>query len=269
METTFLPNTMNERLRDVMKARNLTQSDLAKQAGVPDSTISRFIRGETTKLNVDTVIRISKVLRVSTDFLLGETDVPDRMGYYLEELGLTAKAAENLYTGKADPQVVSSLLENERFQHLTYLLLGYLNDTTAKGFAVQNQMFQMVSGAMTSYPGAQKEIDQLKIDPRMAEKANLQAEFIASVQELKVDGGQEVQTAVKCMSEVMNTILQSTTKRTGMLRPTITMEQIADGVIKAVENQTGPLDQSQKKSLKKSWRETVQVLLRNNHGAKP
>ena len=48
------------------------------------------------------------MFNVSTDFLLGEVDVPGRMNYDISELGLSVQAARNLYTHKMNPQVVKA-----------------------------------------------------------------------------------------------------------------------------------------------------------------
>lgn len=64
------------------------------------------------------------------------TDVPDRKNYDISELGLSAEAARNLYTGRTNPQVVSRLLENHRFAQLTNMIALYFDDTLASGFAV-------------------------------------------------------------------------------------------------------------------------------------
>ena len=71
---------------------------------------------------------------MSTDFLLGITTVPDRKNYEIDELGLSTLAARNLYTGKANAQVVNYLLESPRFLELTYILEQYFNDTVASGW---------------------------------------------------------------------------------------------------------------------------------------
>ena len=39
-----------------------------------------------------------RLFNVSTDFLLGETNIPDRKNYDIAELGLSVEAAKNLYT---------------------------------------------------------------------------------------------------------------------------------------------------------------------------
>ena len=74
--------------------------------------ISRFITGKTDKLSDENIIRIARVFNVSTDFILGVTTVPDRKNYEIDELGLSAQAARNLYTGKVNTQVVNRLKEN-------------------------------------------------------------------------------------------------------------------------------------------------------------
>ena len=43
--------------------------------GMAESTLSRFLRGDTDKLGNENIIRITRVFNVSTDSLLGEVDV--------------------------------------------------------------------------------------------------------------------------------------------------------------------------------------------------
>ena len=55
------------------------------------------------------IIKIAKHFNVSTYFLLGETDIPDRKNYDIEELGLSAESAKLLYTGKIDSGILNLL----------------------------------------------------------------------------------------------------------------------------------------------------------------
>ena len=100
MENTFLPGTVRQRLADLMKYHKVSQTDLALKIGCGDSLLSRFLTGKTDKISDENIIRIARVFNVSTDFLLGVTNVPDRKNYEIDELGLSAQAARNLYTGK-------------------------------------------------------------------------------------------------------------------------------------------------------------------------
>ena len=79
MENTFLPGTVRERIADLMKYHKVSQTDLALKIGCGDSLLSRFLTGKTDKLGDENIIRIARVFNVSTDFLLGITNVPDKM----------------------------------------------------------------------------------------------------------------------------------------------------------------------------------------------
>ena len=142
MEQTYLPGKIRDRIQDLMKSRKVTQAELATRIGCSKSSLSRFISGKTDKLGDENIIRIARVFNVSTDFLLGEVDTPDRLNYDISELGLSVQAARNLYTHKVNPRVVNALLENPEFANTTNLISGYLDDELAKGFAAQNLLIE-------------------------------------------------------------------------------------------------------------------------------
>ena len=138
MERKYLSGNIRERLQDLMKERKLTQSELAAKIGMDVSTLSRFISNATGKLGDENIKKIAKEFEVSTDFLLGVTDIPDRMNYDIAELGLSVQAAKNLYTGKVNAEVVNRLLENKNFAAMTNMIAHYFDDTLAAGYAAQN-----------------------------------------------------------------------------------------------------------------------------------
>ena len=88
------------------------QPELAKEIGCSKSTISRFISGAKGTLTHEQVLKIARLFNVAMDFLLGETNIPDRKNYDIAELGLSVEAAKNLYTGRVNTEVVNLLLEN-------------------------------------------------------------------------------------------------------------------------------------------------------------
>lgn len=94
MEHKYLSGNIRERLQDLMKERKITQSELAAKIGMDVSTLSRFISNATGKLGDENIKKIAKEFEVSTDFLLGVTDIPDRMNYDIAELGLSVQAAK-------------------------------------------------------------------------------------------------------------------------------------------------------------------------------
>lgn len=64
-------------LRETIESRNISQKWLADAADTKEATISRYVTGVNKSPNVDILINIAKALNVSTDFLLGLTDVPN------------------------------------------------------------------------------------------------------------------------------------------------------------------------------------------------
>ena len=101
MEGAYLPGNIRQRMQELMKEHKITQAQLATRIGSTESAISRFVSGKTDKISTEHLLRIAKVFEVSTDFLLGEVNTPDRTNFDIEELGLSVQAARNLYTGKA------------------------------------------------------------------------------------------------------------------------------------------------------------------------
>lgn len=162
MEQVFLPGKIRDRIQDLMKSHKVTQAELAARIGCSESMLSRFISGKTDKLGDESIIRIARVFNVSTDFLLGEVDIPDRVNYDISELGLSAQAARNLYTQKVNPKVVNALLENPEFANSTNLISGYLDDELAKGFVAQNQLYATVAGMLRGEPEAADDVKKLQ-----------------------------------------------------------------------------------------------------------
>lgn len=197
METTFLPGTVRQRLTDLMKRRKVSQTELAAKIGCKDSTLSRFISGKTDKLSDENIIRIARAFNVSTDFILGVTTVPDRKNYEIDELGLSAQAARNLYTGKVNTQVVNRLLESPRFGELTYILEQYFNDTIVAGYAAQNQLYTTLAtltrSTIKTDAAAQtaKDIARLRTAPYQADLTAIETQFMTTVKEVKKEIGHD------------------------------------------------------------------------------
>ena len=243
MEQRYLPSTPQQRLQDLMKEHKITQAVLAKKIGVTESTLSRFINGTKDTLSLDQMIGIARIFNVSTDFLLCMTDVPDRKNYDISELGLSAEAARNLYTGRTNPQVVSRLLENRRFAQLTSMIALYFDDTLASGFAVQNQIFQTLSsmllGTGKEQPDARKAAQQAaqvaalnKTPVYQADLTNIQNQFMAVLREIKKELGTE--TGKPLTKEMVEQMYSETMKGQDALHPSVSPEQVVDLIIASV-----------------------------------
>ena len=76
MSDTCLPGDTRQRIQDPIKDRKITQSELAEKVGFSNSALSRYLQGRTKTLGDGFIIRVTRYFDVSTDFLLGETEIP-------------------------------------------------------------------------------------------------------------------------------------------------------------------------------------------------
>ena len=237
MDTVFLPGNIRQRLLDLMKHNNVSQAELARKIGCNDSLLSRFLSEKTDKLGDENIIRIARAFNVSTDFLLGVTTVPDRKNYEIDELGLSAQAARNLYTGKANAQVVNYLLESPRFLELTYILEQYFNDTVAAGYAAQNQLYATLSSltrksAKTKAAAqAANEINRLKTPVYQADLATIENQFMMAVKEVKKEIGNDFAAIRAMTAEEAEKMFSEITKCQDMENLSVTPKQVSDLII--------------------------------------
>lgn len=245
MEPVFLPGDLRNRIVDLMKYHKISQADLAVKIGVTESTLNRFLTGKVEKLGHEQVLRLARTFQVSTDFLLGLTEIPDRKNYEISELGLSVEAAKNLYLGKVQPDVVNRLLESPRFAEVTYLIGQYLDDTLAEGYALQNQMMttlrSMLMGAVRTDAAVQaaREVNRLKVPPYQADLTTIQNQFMAAVREVKQEVGNDLDAAKSLSKSVTQKMFTELTKGQDMQSPSVTPKQIAQAVTSSVSGMDG------------------------------
>ena len=206
MEQTYLPGTVRERIQDQLKERKITQGELAAEIGMAESSLSRFLSAKTDKIGDEYIIKIADFLGVSTDFILGQTDFPERRNYDIGELGLSYKAAMALYAREVDTDVVNRILENPQFPAITRMIARYFKDSNAEGPAGLNAMWdtmqQMVSTLDTSHLANPQEgteaaaqiLDLLKTPPYEKDIETIQTALINMLREIKT--GFQTQTPV-------------------------------------------------------------------------
>ncbi|MBQ4447394.1 MAG: helix-turn-helix transcriptional regulator [Clostridia bacterium] len=65
-----------KRLRNELETRGVSQRWLADAADTKEATISRYVNGINKSPDVEILVGIAKALNVTTDYLLGLTDIP-------------------------------------------------------------------------------------------------------------------------------------------------------------------------------------------------
>ncbi|MCI9458728.1 MAG: helix-turn-helix transcriptional regulator [Oscillospiraceae bacterium] len=241
MEQAYLPGTVRQRIQELIKERKITQAELAAEIGMAESSLSRFLSEKTDKIGDEYIIKISDFLGVSTDFILGQTDFPERRNYDIGELGLSYKAAMALYTREVDTDVVNRILENPQFPEITRMISRYFKDTIAEGFAVQNAMWgtlQQLTGTVdTSHltnpqegtEAAMQILGMMKTAPHEKDVETIQTALMNMLRDIKAGIQTQMPTTELATAQLTEAMMKSMVKGSNeqLLMPQITFEQLA------------------------------------------
>ena len=246
MSGTYLPGDTRQRIQDLIKDSSITQAELAGIIGLSESAFSRYLKGQTEMLGDGYIIKIAKHFKVSTDFLLGETDIPDRKNYDIEELGISAEAAKLLYTGRLDSRVLNLLLENPHFPQLLALLARYQKEIVRSGIAAMNQQLTFINSLLLaqaeSVPDSAGAATQLAADLRgvrmpviNADTTAIQNLFMLIVRDIKEQGETIAADSNAVTAQVLQRLREELSKGQDSLDlRKITAEDLTGAVMRAV-----------------------------------
>jgi transcriptional regulator with XRE-family HTH domain len=65
--------TLGHKIKDFRKAKQITQEELAKMFGVDRSTVGKW-ESDSSKPDIEVLMKLSEIFDVSTDYLLGKVD---------------------------------------------------------------------------------------------------------------------------------------------------------------------------------------------------
>lgn len=246
MSGAYLPGDTRQRIQDLIKDSSITQAELAGIIGLSESALSRYLKGQTEMLGDGYIIKIAKHFNVSTDFLLGETNIPDRKNYDIEELGISAEAAKLLNTGRLDSRVLNLLLENPHFPQLLALLARYQNEIVRSGIAAMNQQLTFINSLLLaqaeSVPDSAGAATQLAADlkgVRMpvinADTTAIQNLFMLIVRDIKEQGETIAADSNAVTVQVLQRLREELSKGQDSLDlRKITAEDLTGAVMRAV-----------------------------------
>ena len=184
------------RLSNLRKDHDLSQKQLADQLHVTHSQISRIESGETKNPNISIVIDAARFFHVSTDYLLGITQITSPKSYDISELGLSEEAVTRLITRRIDVDILNRLLEHENFPKLCIMIRNYFDDTIAEGIMARNKVIDFavnqLTDLMTAEPAKRKEIikdkqflSSQKLGVNEADIEKIKIQFMAILRDVK------------------------------------------------------------------------------------
>ena len=174
----------------------MSQKQLAEELHVTHSQISHIESGETKNPNISIVIDAARFFHVSTDYLLGITQITSPKSYDISELGLSEEAVTRLITRRIDVDILNRLLEHECFPKLCIMIRNYFDDTIAEGIMARNKVIDFavdqLTDLMTAEPSKRKEIikdkqflSSHKLGANEADIEKIKIQFMAILRDIK------------------------------------------------------------------------------------
>lgn len=200
----YLPGNFRRRVKELIKLRDLNQAELAKILGVHKDTLSRILSDSkekedtSPKVSVDVLVKMANYFKVSTDFLLGISTMPDPMNYPVEQLGLTEDAAKAMLSRSVHMGMLNRLLENQRFGQLTYTMYYATEPNQTAGVMSRNNLLvhtgSLFAEAMSNtvqrkqqIMGLNRKLGSELINPHTVGNQQLEDEFRGIVAQIRKD----------------------------------------------------------------------------------
>lgn len=120
-------NVIAQRINYLLAKNNKKQKELAAHLGVTDNTVSYFAGGKRTP-NIEQIIQIAGFFNVSTDYLLGYTEVETtdiNLKAVCDYTGLIEDAVDSIKFFSSDSGHVLSILLSSPFFHKIMDMLPY------------------------------------------------------------------------------------------------------------------------------------------------
>ncbi len=116
MESTVL--TIGERLEDLRKKRGLTLEELAEATKISRSALGKYESQDFKDISPFNIVTLAKFYGVTTDYLLGVSNMEKQPNTEIHELHLSVDALEVLKAGKFNAKLLSEIICHKDYQRL-------------------------------------------------------------------------------------------------------------------------------------------------------
>lgn len=119
--------TIQERFEELRKDRGLTLEQLAEQTGLSKSALGGYEVNDEKDIGHHAVIKLAKFYGVTTDYLLGLSDIENHPNADLNDLHLGDSALKLLKSGKVNNRLLCEFIEHRDFQRFMIDLEIYVD----------------------------------------------------------------------------------------------------------------------------------------------
>jgi len=109
---------ISERLEDLRKERGLTLEELAKATKISKSALNKYENKDFKDISPFNVVTLAKFYGVTTDYLMGVTNIENRPDAEIYELRLTNEALRTLKSGGFNGKLLSDVICHKEFRRL-------------------------------------------------------------------------------------------------------------------------------------------------------
>ena len=110
--------TITERLKDLRKKRGLTLEALAEATKISRSALGTYETGEFKDISPFSIIRLAEFYGVTTDYLMGVSNLEKEADVEIQELRLTNEALNILKSGHFSGKLLSEVICHNDFPRL-------------------------------------------------------------------------------------------------------------------------------------------------------
>lgn len=210
---THLPGSIGELIGDLRRNKGWSQKELAKRAGVTESTLSRIESGITKQVDATALGKIAKALNTSTDYLLDLTPIRAPKHIDITKLGLSEEAARQLLSPAFKTEILNRLIEHPQFPYLLRLIDVYFSGAMAEGVLSRNEILSGALSMLTDYRKAHPEqtpeiredeayIRAQKAAPNEAEMEQIRNTFMSILRDIRKSVEQQEPTTPKLTRQI-------------------------------------------------------------------
>ena len=170
--------TIAERLRDLRKNRSLTLEALAEATNISKSALGTYETGESKDISPFSIVKLAKFYGVTTDYLMGVSNLEKEPDAEIHELRLTNEALNVLKSGYFSGKLLSEIICHRDFPRLMTDMEIFVDNIAS--MQVDNLNYGM--GTARSIVQKQYHPDENELFYRTAELGKIPAdEYVSSV----------------------------------------------------------------------------------------
>lgn len=143
-------NILQIRFNYLRKKNNLTFSEIRKKTNISQGTISKISNGDVTSISTATLLDLCKCFGVSSDYLLGLTDIDSNdydMNRISKKIGLSAKSLNKMVD---EYKMHKSEKENDNFQITNMDIINFLLEHPLFDYVIEDLKKYFLTDSYTS-----------------------------------------------------------------------------------------------------------------------